>query len=102
MHRAREPEKHFPNQLVEDVARRASLTDPPLEEAGLFRSHVCFKVQRQRFRKKDLANRLAENGFQDQTPLSMEQVCADPTSVFVGGGWVLIPGAETQESNAKN
>ena len=54
MHQARGLEKHLPNKLVEDVARRASLTDPPLEETDLFRSSVCFQVQRQGSRKRIL------------------------------------------------
>ena len=54
MHQARGLEKHLPNKLVEDVARRASLTDPPLEETDLFRSSVCFQVQRQGSRKRML------------------------------------------------
>ena len=48
------PRKHLPNQLAEDVARRASPTDPPLEETDLFRSSVCFQVQRQGSRKRIL------------------------------------------------
>ena len=75
MHQARGPEKHLPNQLVEDVARSTSLTDPLLKETDLFRSSVCFQVQRQGSRKRSLQTGWLKRGSKTRPHLGWNR-CA--------------------------
>ena len=72
------PRKQLSNQLVEDVARRAPLTDPTFGRNRSVQKPCVLPSAKARVQKKKLANRLAANGFQDQIPLGMEQVCTEP------------------------
>jgi len=59
--------KHFPNR-------------PPFGRNRSVQKSCVLPSAKARVQKKKLANRLAENGFQDQAPLWMEQVCTEPMS----------------------